>query len=117
NGYDTLVGEMGNSLSGGQRQRVALARAILRDPAMLILDEATSAADAESEQVIHEALEDFAVKRTTLLITHRLSSLKIADRIVVLNQGMIEAIGTHDQLICTCETYQRLQDAVGQRWA
>jgi ATP-binding cassette subfamily B protein/subfamily B ATP-binding cassette protein MsbA len=116
-GYDTLVGETGSTLSGGQRQRIALARAILRDPAVLILDEATSAADAESEQVINEALDDFAQDRTTFLITHRLSSLKIADRIVVLNQGAIEAIGTHEQLLCTCETYQRLQDAFSQRWA
>jgi ATP-binding cassette subfamily B protein/subfamily B ATP-binding cassette protein MsbA len=116
-GYDTIVGEMGHALSGGQRQRIALARAILRDPALLILDEATSAADAESEQGIHEALQDFAVDRTTFLITHRLSSLKIANRIIVLNSGAIEAIGTHEQLICTCETYQRLQDAFTQRWA
>ncbi len=116
-GYETPVGDMGNMLSGGQRQRIALARAILRDPAVLILDEATSAADAESEQVIHEALEGFAHGRTTFLITHRLSSIKIADRIIVMNVGEIEAIGTHEQLLCTCETYQRLQEAFTQRWA
>jgi len=116
-GYHSVVGEMGSTLSGGQRQRIALARAILRDPAILVLDEATSAADAESEQIINEALEDFAQDRTTFLITHRLSSLKIASRIIVVNGGMVEAIGTHEQLLCTCETYQRLQDAFGQRWA
>lgn len=116
-GYDTRVGEMGNNLSGGQRQRIALARAILRDPAILILDEATSAADAESEQVIHDALEHFTKGRTTFLITHRASSLKIADRIIVMHDGCIEATGTHEALLRTSEAYQRLHDALGTRWA
>jgi len=116
-GYETRVGEMGNNLSGGQRQRIALARAILRDPAILILDEATSAADAESEQVIHDALEHFTKGRTTFLITHRASSLKIADRIIVMHDGCIEATGTHETLLRTSEAYQRLHDALGTRWA
>jgi subfamily B ATP-binding cassette protein MsbA len=115
-GYNTRVGEMGNTLSGGQRQRIALARAILRDPAILILDEATSAADAESEQVIHNALEVFAKGRTTFLITHRASSLKIADRIIMMHQGNIEAIGTHDELMKSSESYRRLQEAFGNKW-
>jgi ATP-binding cassette subfamily B protein/subfamily B ATP-binding cassette protein MsbA len=115
-GYSTRVGEMGNTLSGGQRQRIALARAILRNPSILILDEATSAADAESEQVIHDALEHFTEGRTTFVITHRASSLKIADRIIVMNQGTIEAIGTHDELLKSSDSYRKLHDAFGTRW-
>lgn len=115
-GYSTRVGEMGNTLSGGQRQRIALARAILRNPSILILDEATSAADAESEQVIHDALEHFTEGRTTFVITHRASSLKIADRIIVMNQGTIEAIGTHEELLKSSESYRKLHDAFGTRW-
>ena len=97
-GYDTVVGQQGNRLSGGQRQRIALARAILRDPAILILDEATSQIDIESEQLIHEVLADFTKNRTTILITHRLSSLQLADRIVVMDQGNIVDCGSHEQV-------------------
>jgi ATP-binding cassette subfamily B protein/subfamily B ATP-binding cassette protein MsbA len=109
-GYETVVGPRGGRLSGGQRQRIALARAILRDPALLILDEATSQVDLESEQVIHQVLEDFVRLRTTIIITHRLSTLALADRIVVMNAGRILDVGSHEELIGRCELYGRLYD-------
>jgi ATP-binding cassette subfamily B protein/subfamily B ATP-binding cassette protein MsbA len=115
NGYETRVGEMGAALSGGQRQRIALARAILRDPSILILDEATSAADVESESLIHKALADFTTNRTTFIITHRLSTLEIVDRILVMDSGRIEAVGTHEELMRACPTYQRLCEMDLQR--
>ncbi|MGD9720414.1 MAG: ABC transporter ATP-binding protein [Pirellulales bacterium] len=108
NGYQTIVGQGGGRLSGGQRQRIALARAILRDPAVLILDEATSQIDLESEQLIHKVLEQFIRHRTTVIVTHRLATLALADRIVVLEGGRIADIGTHDQLVARCSLYQRL---------
>ena len=107
-GYQTLVGQGGGRLSGGQRQRIALARAILRDPAVLILDEATSQIDLESEQLIHKVLEQFIRHRTTLIVTHRLATLALADRIVVMNSGRIADLGTHDQLMGRCDIYRRL---------
>ena len=92
-GYETMAGTLGNKLSGGQRQRIALARAILRDPSILILDEATSQVDLESEQAIQKVLEKFIHNRTTIIITHRLAILSLADRIVVMQDGQIVDIG------------------------
>ena len=107
-GYQTVVGERGGRLSGGQRQRLLLARAILRDPKFLILDEATSQIDLESEQLIHKVLEQFIRGRTTLMITHRMSSIALADRIVVMDLGRIIDSGTHQELLGRCELYTRL---------
>ncbi|WP_392967324.1 ABC transporter ATP-binding protein [Streptomyces sp. LN245] len=107
-GYDTKVGEHGLTLSGGQRQRVALARAILTDPRLLVLDDATSAVDAQVEHEIHEALGQVMQGRTTLLIAHRRSTLKLADRIAVLDGGRLADIGTHEELQDRCALYRRL---------
>jgi ABC-type multidrug transport system fused ATPase/permease subunit len=107
-GYETLVGERGVQLSGGQRQRVAIARALLADPRILILDEATSSLDAESEGLVQEALERLMVGRTALVIAHRLSTVRGADRLVVVDGGQIVEEGTHDALVGAGGVYGRL---------
>lgn len=107
-GYDTLLGEGGSGLSGGQKQRLCIARAILRDPAILILDEATSQIDADSESKINKALDTFRAGRTTFIIAHRLSTVVDSDIIVVMDDGQIVDHGTHAELLERCETYQTL---------
>jgi ATP-binding cassette subfamily B protein len=107
-GYDTVVGEQGLTLSGGQRQRVALARALVTDPRLLLLDDATSAIDPRLEAEIHAALREIMRGRTTLIIAHRRSTLNLADRIVVLDQGRVADSGTHEELTERCPLYRRL---------
>ncbi|MFH1113065.1 MAG: ABC transporter ATP-binding protein [Pseudomonadota bacterium] len=106
-GYDTLVGERGQLLSGGERQRISIARAILINPAILILDEATSSVDVETEKEIQQALENLIEGRTTVAVAHRLSTLKRANRIVVLEDGRITGVGGHSELLSTSKTYAR----------
>jgi ATP-binding cassette subfamily B protein len=104
-GYSTQVGERGIQLSGGQKQRVAIARALIKNPKILILDEATSALDAESEHLVQKALTKMQGKFTTLIIAHRLSTVKRADKIIVLNDGKVAQIGTHSDLVKEEEGY------------
>jgi ATP-binding cassette, subfamily B, bacterial len=112
-GYDTIVGEQGLTLSGGQRQRVALARALLSDPKILLLDDATSSVDSRVEEEIHSTLRRIASTRTTILIAHRRSSLSLADRIVVVDEGAVLDTGTHDELWERCPLYRMLLSGPG----
>jgi ATP-binding cassette subfamily B protein len=107
-GYETVVGERGYRFSGGERQRIAIARTILRNPPILVLDEATSALDTQTERAVQEALERLAEGRTTIAIAHRLSTVRDADQIVVLDQGSVAEIGTHEELIAAGGRYASL---------
>jgi ABC-type multidrug transport system fused ATPase/permease subunit len=107
-GMDTMVGPRGVKLSGGQRQRIAIARAILANPRILLLDEATSALDSESERLVNEALERLMQGRTSIVIAHRLSTVRDADRILVFNQGRIVESGTHDEMVAQAGMYRLL---------
>jgi len=117
NGYDTPVSEQGASLSGGQRQRIAIARAILRDPSILIMDEATSQIDAESEDEINRAVGDFSIDRTVIIIAHRLSTVLAAERIIVMDAGRVVDQGRHVDLVNRCDVYRRIArtQLVGER--
>jgi subfamily B ATP-binding cassette protein MsbA len=109
-GYDTVIGERGVRLSGGEKQRIAIARALLKNAPILILDEATSALDSESEALVQSALQNLMVGRTVFVIAHRLSTVRRADRIVVLENGNITDMGPHEELMKKFGTYRRLYD-------
>ena len=112
-GYDTMVGERGLTLSGGQRQRIAIARAVLTDPRVLVLDDATSSIDARTEEQIHATLREIMEHRTTILIAHRRSTLRLADRIIVMENGHAVEDGTHEELMATSARYRALLSGPG----
>jgi subfamily B ATP-binding cassette protein MsbA len=107
-GYDTIIGENGIMLSGGQKQRISIARAILKESPIILLDEATSSLDADSEEIVQNAINNLIKKNTTLVIAHRLSTIHNADKIFVLKDGKIINSGSHDDLIVNCEEYKSL---------
>jgi ATP-binding cassette subfamily B protein len=107
-GYNTIIGENGHSISGGERQRIAIARAIIKNPSILILDEATSSLDVETESIIQDSLNRIVKGRTTIAIAHRLSTLRNADRLIVLDQGKIVEVGTHVELLKKRGIYYKL---------
>lgn len=107
-GYDTIIGERGVTLSGGQRQRLAIARALLTDPAILVLDDSTSAIDSATEDLIQQAIGRILDGRTTLLITHRLSQIRWADKVLLLRRGELVDCGTHDELLTRSPLYRRI---------
>jgi len=106
--YDTIVGERGTSLSGGQRQRIAIARALVVNPRILIFDEATSALDYESERIIQQNMTEIAKGRTVFLIAHRLSTVRVADRIITIERGRLVEDGSHEELVRTGGRYSKL---------
>ena len=111
NGYDTEVGGAGGHLSGGERQRICIARAMLKDAPVVIMDEATAYTDPENEALVQESVAKLVQGRTLIVIAHRLSTIKDADKIFVINDGNVEAEGTHDELLSNCELYKKMWEA------
>ena len=112
-GYDTVVGERGYRFSGGEKQRIAIARTILRDPPILVLDEATSALDTETERAVQAALDELARGRTTIAIAHRLSTVRDAEQIAVLDRGRLVELGNHDELVAAGGRYAAMVEVQG----